>query len=60
MKKEYRILINGIEQRGFSLVKESFDGALDLVREWKAQNRLPDGVRIVIRTIIYTDEEVTL
>lgn len=59
MKKEYRILINGIEQAGFTLVNESFDGALALVREWNIQGRIP-GAKVTIRTIVTIDEEVTL
>lgn len=60
MKREYRIIIDGIEQRGFWLVRDTFDGALDVVKEWKRQGRLPADAKVTIRTIVTIDEEVTL
>lgn len=59
MKKSYVIIIDGVEQIGFTLSKNTFDGALDLVKEWKARGIL-EGKKIVIRTIIESDEEIVL
>lgn len=59
MKKSYVIIINDIPQEGFTLNENTFDCALKVVRNWK-QRGLLEGAKVVIRTIIENDEEISL
>jgi len=59
MKTYYELIINGYLQKSFYPF-ETKKQALDLIASWKADGRLTDNDKVVIRTTIIIDDEVTL
>ncbi len=58
MTRTYELIINGNLQKSISF-KEKTD-ALNIIAYWKANGRLTDKDKVVIRTTIVIEDEVKL
>ena len=59
MTSTYELIINGNLQKSFYPF-ETKKQALDLIASWKADGRLKENDKVVIRTTIVIEDEVKL
>lgn len=57
MNYKYRIIVNGNEQK-LLVYFDNKAWAIQTIKEWRADGRLKDTDKVVIRTIITIDDEI--